>query len=56
MATDSAVTPSAQTGKDCPYMSIPGTKKRGRCQQAQISPSSTLARANPKRAARRGRA
>src|SRR5260370_21040627 len=41
IATDRAVTPNTQIGKDCPYVSAPGRKQKGKAQQAHISPSST---------------
>src|SRR5437773_1681024 len=56
MATDSAVTCITYTKNDCPKVSASGMKNCGRCQQAQRSPSRTLARARPKRVARRGSA
>src|SRR2546422_11389184 len=56
MATDSAVTCNTYTKNDCPKVSASGMKNCGRCQQAQRSPSRTLARARPKRVAKRGSA
>src|SRR6185437_1078000 len=54
IATDSAVTCNTYTKNDCRYVSASGMKNCGRCQHPQTRPSRTLARASPKRAARRG--
>ena len=56
MATESAVTWSAYTRNDCPYVSAPRAWKSGRCQDAQTSPRRTLAAGSPTRAAMRGSA
>ena len=56
IAAESAVTPTRYAGNDWPDLSVPETKKNGKCQHAQIIPTIMLATGSPTRLDRRGNA
>src|SRR5436190_21461132 len=56
IATEIAVTAMRYKRNDWPKLSLPGMKKKGKCQHAQITPNALLAPASPNCFVRRGSA